>query len=51
MRETQPGAVIDTIVADVRAFENGAPQADDITCVALHVRDGMGREKPEESRD
>jgi len=51
MRETQPGTVIDTIVADVRAFENGAPQADDITCVALHVRDGMGREKPEESRD
>lgn len=40
MRETQPGAVIDTIVADVRAFENGAPQADDITCLALHVRDG-----------
>jgi sigma-B regulation protein RsbU (phosphoserine phosphatase) len=51
MRETQPGAVIDTIVADVRAFENGAPQADDITCLALHVRDGVGREKPEESRD
>ena len=30
--------VIDTVVADVRVFEDGAPQADDITCVALHIR-------------
>ncbi|MBM3546259.1 MAG: hypothetical protein FJX54_04865 [Alphaproteobacteria bacterium] len=36
----QPAAVIDTVVADVRLFENGAAQADDITCVALQLRAG-----------
>lgn len=34
----RPAGVIDAVVADVRVFENGAPQADDITCVALHIR-------------
>jgi sigma-B regulation protein RsbU (phosphoserine phosphatase) len=36
----RPAAVIDAIVADVRTFESGAAQADDITCVALHLRAG-----------
>jgi phosphoserine phosphatase RsbU/P len=36
-------STIDGLLADVRAFEGGAPQADDITCVALHYRgDGPG---------
>jgi sigma-B regulation protein RsbU (phosphoserine phosphatase) len=31
-------STIDGLLTDVRAFEKGAPQADDITCVALHYR-------------
>ena len=38
LAKDRPAGVIDTVVADVREFENGAPQADDITCVALHLR-------------
>ncbi len=38
LAEHRPAAVIDAVVADVRVFEAGAPQADDITCVALHLR-------------
>jgi len=34
----RPAAMIDKVVADVRVFEDGAPQADDITCVALNIR-------------
>lgn len=38
LAKDRPADVIDTVVADVRVFEDGAPQADDITCVALHIR-------------
>ena len=38
LAEHRPAAVIDAVVADVRVFEADAPQADDITCVALHLR-------------
>ncbi len=34
----RPAAMIDKVVADVRVFEDGAPQADDITCVGLQIR-------------
>ena len=33
-----PGEVAETVLATVKAFERGAPQADDITCVSIRYR-------------
>ena len=39
-RQQTPEEICNAVLADVHQFENGAPQADDITCMALRYHGG-----------
>ena len=39
-----PGALTAQVLAEVHAFENGAAQADDITCMALRYQGSQGQQ-------